>query len=231
MTKKLLILIALISNVSLFSQNKLSLYGGINGGLAMPLGDFGSKSLNSNSAGFANVGYNLAISANLIHNKSGFGAMICFSNQINSTNFKDVSNFLSITKGLNTPISGDYQLTSYLIGPSYNYRISEKFSASSYILAGLVDAKSPEVKYVFTNSSLFVNQNAVKSSQLGFNLGTVLKYRLTKSLYLSGFLNIDYANLGFRNVVTNTNTGDEIGDIEITAITANSGLGIIYFIK
>jgi len=231
--KNLFILMAVvfISVTSVFAQDKG--YIGVSIGPSIPTGDFASKDMNNEAAGFAKTGAIFDITFAYKLNKN-FGVTALLRGQANKLDAKAISN--EMYKQLPSEVSSSVSTSSWgvgglLIGGYSTVPVAKQLSFESRLMLGFISATSPDVTINLSGfgETAWVKQSSTTSTALAYLAGVGLKYDAGKRVCV--LLNVDYlgSNPKFDNVETTSSDGEMSKDSYSQAFgTVNFGFGIGY---
>ena len=214
-----------------FSQDKG--YIGIAVGPSIPTGDFASKDMNNESAGFAKTGAIFDITFAYKLNKN-FGVTALLRGQANKLDAQAVSNEMSKQmppEFSNTVRTGSWGIGGLLVGGYSTIPIAKQLSFESKLMLGFISATSPDVTINLSGygETAWVKQNSVSSTAFAYMAGIGLKYDAGKRVCV--LLNVDYlgSNPKFDNVETTSSDGEMSKDSYSQAFgTVNFGFGVGY---
>lgn len=229
--KKLILLTAAFLTLNfVFAQGK-SVFS-LSFGPSIPLGEFGSKDIDNQYAGFAKTGLMVEFSYN---QKLGKYFGITFINRSQS-HFMDAQAlsdaYAQLFPGLGNSVESAYWSNSTLmLGASSSIPITKTISFESRLMFGFATAKSPDMFVHFGNNvnKAWVHQNDVTSFALTSLIGAGFKFDVTKSFSL--LLNVDVQGLKpeFRDVVATNSDGLYMKDTYSQKMnTLNIGFGLGY---
>lgn len=233
--KKLLLLIVIImlSGSASFSQNKG--YVAISLGPSIPTGDFSSKDMNNEAAGFAKTGIFLDLS---FAYKIGdnFGVTALLRGQSNKLDGQAISNEMS--KKLPDDVSentsvGSWGVGGILVGGYSSIQITKQLSFESKLMAGFISANSPEILINLNGpgGTAWVKQNSTSGNAFAYLAGIGLKYDAGKRICMIAHVDYLGAKPKFNNVETTTNLLDlqnETNNYTQTFGSVNIGFGVGY---
>lgn len=230
--KKLLFLSAfcLVGFKSTFAQNKG--YISFNLGPSISIGEFASRDINNQFAGYAKSGMMIESAfAYKLGKYFGIGAI-----SRTQTHFIDAQAYADDLSGITSNTRFDvessfYSSNSLMLGANSSVPVSKNLSFESRLLFGFVNTRSPDmyVHTTYNNNKGWVHQNDVTSFSLSALIGVGFKYDVFKSLAL--FLNVDAQTHKpeFRDVVLTGSDGSYVKETYSQKMsTINIGFGIGY---
>lgn len=228
--KKTLFLFVLIFCSATFSYSQNKGYVSISIGPSIPIGDFASKDVNNNSAGFAKTGAVLDIS---FAYKLGKNLGVCAMLRGQADNFDNAAfgNVLAIQTGVNWSVkSNPWSIGGLMFGANASYPINKKISFESKAMIGFLRVASPEINTTIsgTGGANWVKQNSVVSTSFSYLLCGGFKFDIGKKTCL--LTNLDYlvSKPEFRNVeVTSSNGGaPQLSTFRQSIQTINFSIGV-----
>lgn len=185
MKRYILITVTLLASYTMHAQ----FTAGLDGGLSIPAGDYGSKSLPSPNSttinGFAKMG-------TCFDGYVGFkflpliGGMFQYGVNSNSNNVSALN-----TSGTTYSSGGNDKITEYLIGPYFSIKLI-KIKIEAKLLAGLVSSTYPSLteNTTFNGVSASVINSFTTGNSFGYCAGAKIKYMTAKILGIG--LGLDY---------------------------------------
>jgi hypothetical protein len=231
--KRNLLLSTLFSFFIAFSYGQDKGYVAISFGPSFPNGDFGSKGINNESAGFANTGAIIDISFTQKFGKH-LGMTLLLRGQANGV---DTEPFLDELYAENPSIvwtaeSNSWGIGGFMGGIYGNYPLGNgHFSFEPRVMVGVVNATSPDILLTgyAVGQSASVKQHSADATAFAYLLGVGFKYNMGTHLCL--IANFDYlaAEPEFKDVVTTSSLGTyETATFSQSFGTVNLGVGIGY---
>ena len=173
-------------------------------GGARPVGNFASKNINNDDAGYATNGISYEVSVAYKIKESNFGVTGMFHYQFNHSDLTslDISNQggLGITQSVSA--TSTWAISGLMAGGFGEFPITEKVVFTSRAMFGFLKATSPDIKIsgrtpaippYYTSQEFRYFQPAQISSSLSYLLGIGLKVNIGKRFNL--LLNYDYIGL------------------------------------
>jgi hypothetical protein len=209
--KKILLTFALTISMiyNVLSQNKgyeLSL----SVGSVIPIGDFASKDQYEKNSGYANSGtsFDLRFSKQFENN---WGFIVIGKLQFNPLDVDAINTQIMNDNNSLTRISSSvtpWINNGFLFGTMYEKPI-DKFSVEGRVLFGYLANRSPEydIDAYFGQQFLNISTESKKSNAFAFNLGSSLKYEITKQFIAKFNIDIFRTKPEFVNVETQSNVG------------------------
>jgi len=213
MKKKILsiVVILIIATIS-FGQDSRG-YIGFSFGPSFPLGEFASKDLDTEDAGYATTGFlfDISFAYKLGDGKFGFTALL--RAQANPTDVQAMADKLAeLVPGVFWTVEGQaWGTAGFLFGGFAPFPLSEKTKLEIKGMIGFLSASSPELTITGSGGgeSIWIKQSSGNASSFAYLIGAGFKFDLSRRLYL--LTNLDY--LGAK---------PEFSDIEITASDGSS---------
>jgi hypothetical protein len=219
MKKYLIALSALFASYTMSAQFTI----GIDGGLSIPSGDYGSSSASASSSGGTINGY--AKLGSCFDGYVGFkfipviGVMAQYGMNNNSY---DVGKLNS--SGVTVTTSGGDRITEYLIGPYLSIKLA-KIKIEAKLLGGLVTNNYPTL--TFDNAAGSVKDAFQNGSGFGYCAGAKIKYMIAPIFGIG--LGIDYvgSDVSFTGVSNvNSQTFSNSYKMSVGVFQATLGLSI-----
>jgi hypothetical protein len=222
-----MVILLLASNV--YSQDKG--YIAVSLGPSIPTGDFASKDMDNNSAGFAKTGaiFDISFRYKL---KNNFGVTAILRGQANQLDAQAIADEMSNKFGISGTVkTNSWGIGGLLVGGYSTIPVAKQLTFESRLMIGFVTASSPDISINFNimSESGWVKQNTVTSSAFAYLAGVGLKYDAGKRVCL--LANIDY--LGAKPKFKDVETAFSDGTLEKDTFTqqfgsVNVGVGIGY---
>ncbi|MFN5335325.1 MAG: hypothetical protein ACK5BV_09075, partial [Bacteroidota bacterium] len=173
--KNLLLLVSfLVFNIfHSFAQDKG--YIAISVGPSFPTGDFASKDMDNESAGFAKTGaiFDLSFAYKIGKN---FGVTALLRGQSNKVDAQAIAD--EVSKQLTSDITGTVRTSSwgvggFLVGGYGSFPVAKQLSFDSRLMAGFISATSPDmtINLSGTGGSGWVKQNTASGTAFAYLLG------------------------------------------------------------
>jgi opacity protein-like surface antigen len=214
MKKITLILIACMATCGIFAQNAANkiVTLSINGGTALPVGNFSKADYADLRSGYASAGGHFNITGTYYFNKNwGVGVLVGYSkfghtgSQSLSDGYKEDSGTDSTTLYL----KGNNHSLSVLIGPYYRIHAGNKFSVDVRVLGGYVNTHLAGFQVFYEDyTDNAMSQKESSGGGFGFQVGAGINYQLTKTVAIKA--NGDYfsskpkMDIGYDNFVVNS---------------------------
>ena len=209
----------------------------VNGGVAIPTGNFSKADYHDESSGFAKTGFHLNLSGVYQFNKNwGAGILIGYS----QFGFKDP---LSLAEGYKEDSGTDsttlYQLGhnsnfSVLVGPYYFIPAGKNVLIDIRALGGYVNTHLAGFRIFYEDyTDNVMTQEETSGGTFGFQLGAGVKYSVAKKVSLH--FNIDYfsshpkLSITYDNFVVNSGRRLTSYDEAISGVNATVGVGFNLF--
>ena len=216
-----------------FSQDKG--YFAISLGPSIPLGDFASKDMDNESAGFAKPGaiFDLSFGYKLGKN---VGVTALLRGQSNKLDGNAISNEMS--KQLPDDVSeqtkvGSWAIGAFLAGVYSSIPVAKQVTFETRLMMGVLSVKAPEILIDLTGpgGTAWVKQKSASTTAFAYLAGIGIKYDAGKRVAV--LANIDYlgAKPQFDNVEITTNLLDlqnETNDYTQDFGSINVSFGIGY---
>lgn len=205
-----LILILLLNTIGLYAQDKG--YIAVSLGPSIPLGDFASKDIDKESAGFAKTGAIFDISFGYKLGKN-FGVSALLRGQANKTDAQAMANEMvsKIPFEMNVRVESQaWSLGALMVGGYGSFPVEKKFSVESRLMIGFISATLPKVTFDLSDAdgSGWVKRSSTTGTSFAYLIGAGIKYDAGKRV--SVLANIDYmgANPEFSDVEVTNSIGD-----------------------
>lgn len=223
--KKHLLSLALIASMALqaTAQDQKG-FVGISLGPSIPLGNFASKNVNSQEAGFAKPGATFDITAGYKLGGSHFGIIATLRGQSYAYDTQPLVNDLSFqAPQFNWNVENStWRTGSFLIGGFGSIPISERVFLDARAMVGFANSTSPQLNITGTDltDTFWVKRDSRSASSLAYLFGAGFKFDVAPKLYL--LTNIDYMATSpeFSNVDLTTSIGDR------QSITFKQNMGV-----
>jgi hypothetical protein len=231
--KNLLFFILIITLTGSASLAQDKGYIAVSVGPSIPTGDFASKDMGNESAGFANTGAIFDISFGYKIGKN-FGVSALLRGQANNADAQAISDEMAkrLTPGINNTVSaGSWGVGGLLVGGYASFPIIKQLSFESRLMTGFVSATSPgmTINLSSQSSSAWVKQSSSSGIGLAYLAGIGIKYDVASRVCLIS--NIDFlgSNLQFDDVeLTNSLGAVEKNSYTQTFGAVNIGFGVGY---
>lgn len=226
-----LMVILLLNTFSSFSQDKG--YIALSLGPSIPLGDFASKDMDKESAGFAKAGAIFDISFGYKLGKH-FGISGLLRGQANKTDAQAMANEIAgkIPFDMNVRVESEtWSVGALMVGGYGSFPVDKKISIESRLMIGFLSANMPKVTFNLstTDESAWVKRSSSTGSSFAYLIGAGIKYDAGKRVCV--LANLDYlgANPQYNDVETTTSFGDYSKDnFSQTLGSFNIGFGVGY---
>ena len=190
-----------------FSQNKG--YVSISMGPSFPIGNFASKNVNNNFAGWASTGIvlDINIAYKLGRNFGLFGSLRGQTNNFDNAAF---ATELANQTGYDWSVSSKpWSIGGLMFGGYGSFPVSKKVSFDTKSLIGILRIATPEINSTLSGSggSVWVKQNSVNSISFTYLLGSGFKFDITEKICLMTHLDYLVSKPEFRNVEIITSDG------------------------
>jgi hypothetical protein len=242
--KPFLLIMALCISLASFAQ-KGSSFIEIDGGVSLPLGNWSKvtnastlESLNgtkTDNSGYAKTGGFFSIDGAWFFSKYfGIGGMFKYG----SYSLKGVD---SLSQGYEESFDVDttrtsvtnYKMWTIMPGLYFNLPLAKKFSLTARALAGIADAKTPQITVGIEDGGI-EDPPAIQysASKVAFatDLGVGLKYMICKAVAINARADYFYTKPDFAigNSKRNNNAGREIASYNEPLESVNFSLGVSY---
>jgi opacity protein-like surface antigen len=228
-----LMVILLLNTFTSFSQDKG--YIALSLGPSFPLGEFASKDMDNESAGFAKPGaiFDLSFGYKLGKN---VGVTALLRGQSNKLDGNAISNEMS--KQLPDDVSeqtkvGSWAIGAFLAGVYSSIPVAKQVTFETRLMMGVLSVKAPEILIDLTGpgGTAWVKQKSASTTAFAYLAGIGIKYDAGKRVAV--LANIDYlgAKPQFDNVEITTNLLDlqnETNDYTQDFGSINVSFGIGY---
>ncbi|OQP39798.1 hypothetical protein A4H97_16375 [Niastella yeongjuensis] len=214
MKKTTLILIACMATVGTFAQNAANkiVTLSINGGTAIPVGNFSKTDYADLKSGYATTGGHFNITGTYYFNKNwGVGALVGYS-QFGHTGSQSLSDGYKEDSGTDSTtlyLKGNNHMLSVLIGPYYRIPAGNKFSVDVRVLGGYVNTHLAGFQVFYEDyTDNAMSQKESSGGGFGFQVGAGINYQLTKTVAIKA--NGDYfstkpkVDIAYDNFVVNS---------------------------
>jgi outer membrane protein W len=177
-------------------------------GPAFPVGDFNSKNINNDQAGFAKTGFNLDLQGGykLVKNFGLAGSILYSRYAIDS----------KILNGTSASMD-HWQYYGVVVGPMITQSLSSKTFVDFNIMSGIVNANSPELSY---SGEVLVSEDWAVAVPVRLTGG--IRYQFGQNGYLFTGLNYLYMEPKFKFTALGENTE---AHQKISAVSLNAGVG------
>lgn len=234
--KKLLLIAGVLISTAGMAQDKG--YIGLNGGLSMPMGEFGASDMDGKS-GYAMTGTAFDLhGAYMVSEKFGITAVLRFqSHKVDVDELASQNRELQTAAGeevLSVNVAAEnWKTNCYMIGGYTQLPLGdgEKLHFTGRILFGLMSAKYPEMTVsVLTDTGLDADLHAESTgSGFAFGLGAGLKYNLSERFFLGANLDYTSSQPKFDVEIVEPFTGTKMTvETKSQITTLNFGVGVGY---
>ena len=175
------------------SSNK-SFILSVNGGTAIPTGNFSKADYADPKSGFANTGGHFNITGTYYLNKNfGIGLLVGYS-QFGHTGSQSLSDGYKEDSGTDSTtlyLKGNNHSLSVLIGPYYRIPVSNNISIDLRVLGGYVNTHLAGFQVFYEDyTDNAMTQKKSSGGGFGFQAGAGVNYQITKTLAIK--VNADY---------------------------------------
>jgi hypothetical protein len=206
----LLVLFLVFTTIHSFAQDKG--YIAISVGPSFPTGDFASKDMDNESAGFAKTGAIFDLSFGYKIGKN-FGVSALLRGQSNKVDAQAIADEMSkqFTSDITGTVrTGSWGVGGFLVGGYGSFPVAKQLSFDSRLMVGFISATSPDMTINLSSSdgSGWVKQSSASGTAFAYLAGIGLKYNAAKRLCV--LMNFDYlgAKPEFEDVETTSSMGD-----------------------
>jgi opacity protein-like surface antigen len=231
-----------------FAQQKPANFIGIEGGVSLPLGNFGKASTASSLmsingtvndlSGYAKVdGFGALNGAWFFSRYFGLGGMIKYG----TYNLKHVD---SLSQGYEESFdvdttrttTTDYKILSIMPGLYFDLPLAKKFDLTARGLVGIAHASTPNITVSIEDGGVFdqsVVQGSASKWAFAFDLGAGFRYQVTHCLAIDARADYFYTKPDFDipNSGRNNNAGREVTKYDQPLESVNFSLGLAYQFK
>jgi opacity protein-like surface antigen len=233
---------ALCIAVSSFAQQKGPSFIGINGGISLPLGNWGKSativSINgtvNDPNGYANKGgIGMLDGAWFFSKHFGVGGLLSYG----TYNLKNVN---ALSQGYQESFDVDttrttptnYKVLNLLPGLYFNYPVLKKLSVTARALVGITYATTPQISVSIEDGGVFdppIVQESDSKTAFAFDVGAGLSYAIKKCLAVNLKADYFYTEPDFTidNTKRNNNAGREITTYNQPLSAINISLGVAF---
>lgn len=228
-----------------FAQQKPASFIGVEGGISLPLGNFGKYSTATqmtsiegtvnDPSGYAKAGGFFAVDGAYFFSKYlGVGGMFKYG----TYNLKHVD---SLSQGYEESFDVDqtstsvtsYKMWSVMPGLYFDLPLAKKFSFTARALAGISHTSTPEINVAIEDGGVDdppVVQHSASKTAFAFDGGVGLRYSIISCLAVN--LRADYfytkPDFTIENTGRNNNAGREVDTYDQALSSVNFTLGIAY---
>ncbi len=239
MKKITLILIACMATGSLFAQNvtNKTFTLSINGGTAIPVGNFSKADYADPKSGYASAGGHFNITGTYYFNKNwGIGVLLGYS-QFGHTGSQSLSDGYKEDSGTDSTtfyLNGNNHSLSVLIGPYYRIPAGNKFSVDVRVLGGYMNTHLAGFQVFYEDyTDNAMSQKESSGGGFAFQVGAGVIYQLTKTVAIKA--NGDYftskpkIDIAYDNFVVNSGRRLSSYDQAISGINLTLGFAFNLF--
>jgi hypothetical protein len=186
-------------------------YIGFTMGPSIPLGDFASKDVNNDDAGWTNTGVMFDISFAYKLGGGNFGVTALLRGQANPTDAQALADEIANQfAGVNWTVeSAGWAIGGFMFGGFGSFPISQKATFDTKAMIGFVSANSPNYTITGTGpgGTAWIKQESKAATSFAYLFGAGFKFDIGSKLHL--LTNLDYlaSNPEFRNIETTTSLG------------------------
>lgn len=200
-------------------------------GFSLPDGDYASKSIEKEEAGFALSGVNFDISYSRLIEEKEFGYSFTLRAQTNPIDVKTITEIFSDTFPFNdiTVESEKFEIGSFLVGGFYSMGLNEKTFLNLQLKMGFSNSKSPSLYALIEDyeHSFWSKQESADAISFAYLVGARLNYSLNPKLYLLSTIDYFGTKPEFSNVEVTSSDGSLNKTTFEQPITAfNLGVGV-----
>jgi opacity protein-like surface antigen len=246
-TNKIIILLAAAFSLSTtaFTQQKPATFIGAEGGISLPLGNFGKASTASSLMSINGTVNDLSGYAKL----GGFGALngawffsrhFGIGGQIKYGTYH-LKNVDSLSQGYEESFdvdttrttTGSYKMWSIMPGLYLDWALAKRFDLTGRALIGVAHASTPNITVSIEDGGVFdqsVIQGSASKTAFAWDLGAGLRYHITRGLAIDARADFFYTKPDFTvpNSGRNNNAGREVKQYDQPLESVNFSLGIAY---
>ncbi len=245
-TKILLLLAAVFSlSITSFAQQKPATFIGAEGGISLPLGNFGKASTASSLmsingtvndlSGYGKLGGFGALNGAWFFSRNfGIGGLIKYG----TYHLKNVD---SLSQGYEESFdvdttrttTTDYKMWSVMPGIYFNLPLAKKFDLTARALVGIAHASTPNITVSIEDGGVFdqsVVQGSASKTTFAWDIGAGFRYEITRCLAIDARADYFYTKPDFTipNSGRNNNAGREVKEYNQPLESVNFSLGIAY---
>ena len=234
-----IIFITLVFSFTFLSFNNVRAqegsYLGLEFGVSLPSGDFGSNEYNSSYSGYATSGFLMGLIGNYQFSEY-FGFAYAFRFQSNDFDSYMLERQLDLYEDLNSSevFSSSYFLTGGMFGLNLTVPLSERFSWDSKVTLGWLSASKPYVGIVSSDGFDVIKVESEEATSVAFALafGTAVKFDILEHFALIGRIEslFSSASYYFTESYYVNNQLENISSTSYTQsiTTTNVTLGLLY---
>jgi hypothetical protein len=242
----LIILMAVLSlSTASFAQDKPATFIGLEGGVSIPLGNFGKWSTASSlmsingtvndKNGYANTGGFGALNGAWFFSRYfGIGGMIKYGTyKLQHVDSLSQGYEESFDVDTTRTTTSDYKMWSIMPGLYFDLPLAKKFDVTARALAGIAHASTPNITVSIEDGGVFdqsVVQGSASKVAFAFDLGAGFRYHITQCLAIDARADYFYTKPDFTipNSGRNNNAGREVSNYDQALSSVNFSLGIAY---
>jgi hypothetical protein len=185
-------------------------------GPSFPVGDFASKNISNEQAGFAKTGFNINLNFGYQQTENfGFVASLLYSKHL-----MDVSSLQSM--GLPAITADHWQSYGIMVGPMLTLPVNDKIKTDFKILAGVTNVNAPVMGYAGD-----VVMSEQWSAAFAMQLAVDMRYYVSNNFFL--IANIDYNAMRPKFKITDAN-GNSSGSAtqQVSDLPVTVGIGVAF---
>lgn len=227
----LVIIATLLFTTSNAQKNKGTL--NVQLGFSLPDGDFASKNIDKEEAGFALSGVNFDVSYSRLIEEKEFGYSFTLRAQTNPIDVKTIAEIFSDTFPLNdiTVEGEEFEIGSFLVGGFYSMDLNEKTFLNLQFKLGFSNSKSPTLDVLIEDNENYFwsKQESADATSFAYLVGARLNYSLNPKLYLLSTIDYFVTKPEFSNVEITSSDGllsKVTFEQPITAFNIGFGIGL-----
>lgn len=189
-------------------QAKRAIYLDYSYGVSSPLGDFASRNINNDEAGFAKGGLSSSFTIGYDFIDKGFGILFKTQSHANFFNSNGYQRELNqTTTGYWTVYGGNYATSSFMLGAKKNINLTTKSTLDFRALLGLALCRTPQIESYESSLPYWFVELPTYASTLGYQLGLGYQYQANKRISIIASFEYFGASPEFGDITSYASSG------------------------
>ena len=190
------------------AQSNRSVYLDYSYGISSPLGDFASRNLNNDEAGFAKGGLSSSFTIGYDFNDKGFGILLKSQSHVNLFNSNGYQRELNNSStGIWSVYGDNYVTSSYLLGAKKIINLTSKSTFDFRALLGLAFCKTPQIESFESTLPYWFVELPTYASTLGYQIGLGYQYQANKRISIIASFEYFGASPEFGDITSYASSG------------------------
>ncbi len=207
--KSLIIITVFLSLCTLaYGQANRVIYFDYSLGISSPLGDFASRNIDKDEAGFAKGGLSSSVTIGYDFIDKGFGLLFKTQSHVNAFNAIGYQRELNnTTTGYWTAYGDNYVTSSFMLGAKKNFNLTAKSILDFRALLGLALCRTPQIESFESTLPYWFVELPTYASTLGYQLGLGYQYQANKRISIIASFEYFGASPEFGDITSYASSG------------------------